>query len=82
MSEQVGWRGFIKALRTELPRYATLLPQLPRLLHQRLNVDLAAQVAPVLRELLVQQKKRNAWLSAIALLLGTALLFAVYTYFS
>jgi ubiquinone biosynthesis protein len=82
MSEQVGWRGFIKALRTEMPRYATLLPQLPRLLHQRLNVDLAAQFSPVLRELLVQQKKRNAWLSAIALLLGTALLFAVYTYFS
>ena len=82
MSEQVGWRGFIKALRAEAPRYATLLPQLPRLLHQRLNQDLAAQTAPLLREMLLQQKKRNAWLSAIALLLGASLFFAVYTWFA
>src|SRR5487761_2262956 len=70
MSEQVGWRGFIKALRAEAPRYATLLPQLPRLMHQRLNQDLAAQTTPLLREMLLQQKKRNSLLSVIALLLG------------
>ena len=81
MSEQVGWRGFIKALRTEAPRYATLLPQLPRLLHQRLNQDVAAQTAPLLREMLLQQKTRNAWLSVIALLLGISLIFAVYAWF-
>ncbi|MBI5006624.1 MAG: ubiquinone biosynthesis regulatory protein kinase UbiB [Nitrosomonadales bacterium] len=82
MSEQVGWRGFIKALRAEAPRYAMLLPQLPRLLHQRLNEDLAGQAGPMLREMIIQQKKRNAWLSAITLLLGTALLFAGYAYFA
>jgi ubiquinone biosynthesis protein len=80
MSEQVGWRGFFKSLRTEAPRYAALLPQLPRLLHQRLNEDLAAQTAPLLRELLIQQKIRNAWLSVIALLLGVTLIFAAYTH--
>jgi ubiquinone biosynthesis protein len=82
MSEQVGWRGFIKVLRAEAPRYATLLPQLPRLMHQRLNQDLAAQTTPLLHEMLLQQKKRNSLLSVIALLLGASLLFAVYTYFS
>ena len=46
MSEQVGWRGFFKALRDEAPRYATLLPQLPRLLHQRLNDDLGQTSRP------------------------------------
>jgi len=81
MSEQIGWRGFFKALRSEAPRYATLLPQLPRLLHQRLNVDLVAESAPLLRELLAQQQKRNAWLSVIAFLLAASLLFAVFTYF-
>ncbi|MDO8990213.1 MAG: ubiquinone biosynthesis regulatory protein kinase UbiB [Sideroxyarcus sp.] len=81
MSEQVGWRGFIKALRSEAPRYATLLPQLPRLLHERLNQDFAAQAAPMLRELLIQQKKRNAWLSVIALLLGASVLLTAYIYF-
>ncbi len=81
MSEQVGWRGFFRALRAEAPRYATLLPQLPRLLHQRLNQDIAAQAAPLLRELLLQQKKRNAWLSVIALLLGASVLLTAYIYF-
>ena len=81
MSEQVGWRGFVKALRSEVPRYATLLPQLPRLLHERLNSDMAAQAAPLLVEMLIQQKKRNAWLMVIALLLGASLLFAAYIYF-
>jgi ubiquinone biosynthesis protein len=81
MSEQVGWRGFVKALRTELPRYATLLPQLPRLLHERLNQDFAEQAAPILRELLIQQKKRNAWLMVIALLLGASVLLTAYIYF-
>ena len=56
MSEQVGWRGFIKSLLTEAPRYATLLPQLPRLLHQRLKDDLATQLTPLLLEMLVQRE--------------------------
>ncbi len=81
MSEQVGWRGFIKALRSEVPKYATLLPQLPRLLHERLKDDLAAQAAPLLLEMLVQQKKRNAWLMVIALLLGVSVLLTAYIYF-
>jgi ubiquinone biosynthesis protein len=81
MSEQVGWRGFIKALRAEAPRYATLLPQLPRLLHEHLNNDLAVQAAPLLLEMLKQQKKRNAWLMVIALLLGASVLLTAYIYF-
>ena len=72
MSEQVGWRGFLKALRTEAPRYATLLPQLPRLLHQHLNENPAAQIESVLRELVVQQKRRNQWLMLISISLLTA----------
>ncbi len=82
MSEQVGWRGFLKALRAEAPRYATLLPQLPRLLHERLKEDRAAQVETLLRKLLIQQKKRNAWLSVIALLLALGLILGGYAYFS
>ena len=67
MSEQIGWRGFLKSLRTEAPRYATLLPQLPRLLYQRLNENPAAQVQVLLRELVVQQQRRNQWLMLIAI---------------
>jgi ubiquinone biosynthesis protein len=59
-----------------------LLPQLPRLLHQRLTVDPATESVPLLHELLAQQKKRNNWLSVIALLLCTSLVFAVFTYYA
>ena len=66
MSEQVGWRGFFKALKAEAPHYATLLPQLPRLLHQRLNENSTAQIEMILRELVIQQRRRTFWLMIIA----------------
>ena len=37
MSEQIGWRGLIASLRREAPYWATMLPQLPRLLHAYLE---------------------------------------------
>ena len=37
MNEQVGWRGLVERLKNEAPRYAQLLPELPRLLHQALQ---------------------------------------------
>jgi ubiquinone biosynthesis protein len=69
MGEQVGWRGFIKALKAEAPHFATLLPQLPRLLHKKLNDNSPAQIEIVLRQLLQQQIIRNRWLGVIAVIL-------------
>jgi ubiquinone biosynthesis protein len=73
MSEQVGWRGFFNMIKAEAPHYATLLPQLPRLLHQRLNENSGAQIELALRELVEQQQQRNQWLMLIALSLWLAL---------
>jgi ubiquinone biosynthesis protein len=69
MSEQVGWRGLFNALRSEAPHYATLLPQIPRLLHQRLHEDQYGRIEHVVQQLLAQQKRRNTWLIIIAILL-------------
>ena len=69
MSEQVGWRGFMKALRIEAPNYATLLPQLPRLLHQRLHESPAAGIESAMQQLLVQQQRRNRLLAVIVAIL-------------
>ena len=66
MSEQVGWRGFIKSLKAEAPSYATLLPQLPRLLHTRLNDKSSAKFESALLVLATQQKRRNFLLMIIA----------------
>ena len=37
MNEQMGWRALVKHLQAEAPKWAVLLPQLPRLLHTRLS---------------------------------------------
>ncbi len=66
MSEQVGWRGFLKSLKEEAPNYATLLPQLPRLLHQRLLDNPTAGIEQAMLQLLAQQQRRNMWLGLIA----------------
>src|SRR5204863_10161059 len=39
MSEQIGWRGLVRALRREAPYWASTLPQLPRLMHRALAED-------------------------------------------
>jgi ubiquinone biosynthesis protein len=70
MSEQVGWRGFWNTLKEEAPNYATLLPQLPRLLHQRLNEHPGAKIEVVLQEMLAQQKQRNRLLALLIVLLA------------
>ncbi len=55
MQEQIGWRALKRQIEAEAPQWATLLPQLPRLLHQKLNTDshtaLAQQLAGVQRQL-------------------------------
>ena len=56
----------------EAPNYATLLPQLPRLLHQRLHENPTAQIELILRELVLQQQLRNQWLIVIAITLLAA----------
>jgi ubiquinone biosynthesis protein len=66
MSEQVGWRGLFKALREEAPNYATLLPQLPRLMHRYLTDDTGKRNDVLLRNMLAQQKRRNILLLVIA----------------
>jgi len=70
MSEQIGWRGFIKTIRQETPNYATLLPQLPRLLHQRLNEQPNALIEIQLRELTSHQRQQNRILLGMAGLLA------------
>jgi ubiquinone biosynthesis protein len=69
MSEQVGWRGLLKTLRQEAPHYATLLPQLPRLLHQSLTKNNDPQRNVILQKILTQQKRNQVLLSVVIILL-------------
>ncbi len=77
MNEQVGWRALVRNLQSEAPKWAALLPQLPRLAHHALNENRLAQLEAGLTLMLRQQQARNRWLGAIAGLLATLTLALV-----
>ncbi len=79
MKEQVGWRGLLKNLKAEAPQYATLLPQLPRLLHQRMSINPATGIENVLRGIAEQQRRGNTLLALVAVLMLGLLVWIVFT---
>ena len=73
----MGWRAFADRFKAEAPRYAHLLPELPRLAHQALQRP-PERESPALLALLAEQRRTNRLLSALAwgalgFLIGTVL---------
>jgi ubiquinone biosynthesis protein len=79
MSEQLGWRGLVRALRQEAPAWAATLPQLPRLAHRLLAEDRLGALQGSLARLAEQNARRNRWLAVIAVLLAAALVLIIMT---
>jgi ubiquinone biosynthesis protein len=65
MLDQMGPQRLWHELKAQAPRYAKILPDVPRLLHQYLANRGAAQQEALLKELLQQQKTTNRLLQAI-----------------
>ena len=61
MAEQIGWTGLAERLKDEAPRYAKLLPELPRLLHAALRPP---PEPTALLALLDEQRRTNRMLRA------------------
>jgi ubiquinone biosynthesis protein len=80
MSEQVGWRGFLKSLRDEAPNYASMLPQLPRLLHGYLTNDTVNRNDELLHKILNQHRRYNTLLTLISLMLFGLIAFEIVTF--
>jgi len=74
MSEQLGWRGLARTLKTEAPHWGTLLPQLPRLVHRALSRDESGELQLLREELRARHARERRWMMAIAVLLGLVLL--------
>ncbi|MGE0802246.1 MAG: ubiquinone biosynthesis regulatory protein kinase UbiB [Lautropia sp.] len=78
ISEQIGWRGLRERLEQEAPRWAQLLPQLPRLAHAALAQQAHPQPDPaqtqLLERLIGEQKRTQRWVRLFVLLLLVALL--------
>jgi ubiquinone biosynthesis protein len=66
MNEQIGWRALVTRMKRETPRYAQLLPELPRLLHQALARREAAPDSATLAALLAEQRRTNRLLHGVA----------------
>jgi len=76
MGEQVGFKGLLRTLRSEAPHWATMLPQLPRLLHRALAVDHVERIERMLADLLVLERRRNRMIGLAVALLALALALA------
>ena len=76
MHEQIGWRGLRQRLIREAPRYAKLLPELPRLLHENLQHG-ARDVRHDLHRMLAEQRRTNRYLGALVFTLLGFILGAV-----
>ncbi|MDO9238018.1 MAG: ubiquinone biosynthesis regulatory protein kinase UbiB [Aquabacterium sp.] len=64
MHEQVGLRGLLQRLKHEAPRYAKLLPELPRLIHANLQQGDSSALHRDLQAILLEQRRTNRTLSA------------------
>jgi ubiquinone biosynthesis protein len=64
MNEQIGWRGLVDRLKQEAPRYAQLLPEMPRLVHQAL-LRRTEPESPALLALQAEQRRTNRLLQAL-----------------
>ena len=77
MREQVGFKGLVRTLRKEAPRWATVLPELPRLLHRALGGDRLGRIERLLDALLATERRRTRALEAAVLLLTALLVWLV-----
>ncbi|HSW09109.1 ubiquinone biosynthesis regulatory protein kinase UbiB [Aquabacterium sp.] len=68
MNRQIGWAGLVERFKNEAPRYAQLLPELPRLIHQALQRR--RDPDPALLALLTEQRRTNRLIQG--LLIGLA----------
>ncbi len=79
MEDQVGWRALERRLREEAPFLITVLPRLPRLIHQRLSAP--ANVSHLaLKEVAAAQRAGNRWLAAVAALLACVIAMLLWRF--
>ena len=73
MSEQIGWRGFVRTLKREAPYWATTLPQLPRLVHRTLTEDRLGALRLAVDRLAAEQARRNRLIALLVVVAVVAL---------
>jgi ubiquinone biosynthesis protein len=77
MNEQVGPRGFFRQMRAEGPRWAKILPQMPRLMHRLLNDEAPQRLESAILKLELAQRRQTRVLVAIAVGFAVLVLLAI-----
>ena len=65
MDEQVGWRAFVRQLKKEAPRFAQMVPEFPRLMHEVLRQRAEGGHSDLTRQLLLEQRRTNHLLQTL-----------------
>jgi ubiquinone biosynthesis protein len=68
MNDRIGWPALKRRLLAEAPYIVAALPELPRLIHQRLTMP-APMTDDAIRRFAAGQRVRNGLLAAVAVLL-------------
>ena len=79
MSEQIGWRGLLRRVRAEAPKWSTMMPGIPRLVHQFLDASGDQRLQQQLQRLAIEQNQQTILLTIIAIV-STALLAGMVFY--
>jgi ubiquinone biosynthesis protein len=74
MNDQVGWRALVRRFKDEAPLYAKFIPELPRLLHQRLESRTTSEPQTALLAALVKEQRRTNRLLATVIWCGLGFL--------
>lgn len=83
MSQQIGWRGFLRRVQQEAPYWSTAFPQMPRLIHQALTQQATSRLPAEAALTLKERRRQNVLLVIIAALLAAILIVLLFpTYFS
>jgi ubiquinone biosynthesis protein len=77
MREQVGFKGLLRTIRKEAPHWASVLPELPRLLHGALGGDRLGPIERSLEALLANERRRTRAVELAVLLLAGILAWLV-----
>lgn len=78
MAEQIGWQGFTSRIEKEVPNWAIILPEFPRLIHQAIAVNRNQALEKQMIDMIAEGKRQNRLLALIAILLAALLSWQIF----
>ncbi|MDR1063967.1 MAG: ubiquinone biosynthesis regulatory protein kinase UbiB [Azoarcus sp.] len=83
MDEQIGWRALLREVKNEAPNWASILPRLPRLMHQSLSGERQQRIAfqHQLDEIVRRQRRGASFVAVLGVLIAAFAAFEIWRFF-